>query len=42
MAAIEAMQEEIEHRQQQLSLAVTAMARGYTWGWVPSQEREAV
>lgn len=42
MAAIAAMQEEIEHLQHQLSLAVTAMARGYTRGWVPSQEREAV
>ncbi|NTF07202.1 hypothetical protein G6L37_13705 [Agrobacterium rubi] len=38
-AAIEAMQEEIEHLQHQLSLAVTAMGKGYTRGWAPSQER---
>ncbi len=38
-AAIEAMQEEIEHLQNQLSLAVTAMGKGYTRGWSPSQER---
>lgn len=41
-SAIEAMQEEIEHLQQQLSLAVVAMGRGYTRGWVPSEERDAV
>ncbi|WP_181013820.1 hypothetical protein [Agrobacterium rosae] len=40
-AAIEAMQEEIEHLQHQLSLAVVAMGRGYTRGWVPSEGRDA-
>lgn len=39
-AAIEAMQEEIEHLQHQLSLAVKAMGKGYTRGWVPSEERD--
>lgn len=39
-AAIEAMQEEIEHLQYQLSLAVVAMSRGYTRGWAPSVERD--
>lgn len=38
-AAIEAMQEEIEHLQYQLSLAVVAMGKGYTRGWVPSEGR---
>jgi hypothetical protein len=37
-AAIEAMQEEIEHLQHQLSLAVVAMGRGYTRGWIPSDD----
>ena len=32
-AAIDAMQEEIEHLRHQLSLAVVAMGRGYTRGW---------
>lgn len=40
IAAIEAMHEEIEHLQHQLSLAVAAMGRGYTRGWVPSGENE--
>lgn len=40
-AAIEAMQDEIEHLQHQLSLAVVAMGRGYTRGWVPSGDRNA-
>nr|WP_288431118.1 hypothetical protein [uncultured Agrobacterium sp.] len=38
LAAIEAMQEEIEHLQHQLSLAVAAMGRGYTRGWVPGDK----
>lgn len=38
-AAIEAMQDEIEHLQRQLQLATTAMGRGFTRGWVPSEER---
>ncbi|MES5096644.1 hypothetical protein ABUK73_00270 [Agrobacterium sp. BA1120] len=38
-AAIEAMQEEIEHLQHQLSLAVVAMGHGYTRGWAPSEGR---
>ncbi|WP_421362202.1 hypothetical protein [Agrobacterium rosae] len=41
-AAIEAMQEEIEHLQHQLSLAVVAMGRGYTRGWVPSEGRNGL
>lgn len=40
-AAVEARQEEIEHLQHQLRLAVVAMGRGYTRGWVPSEERDA-
>lgn len=39
-AAIEAMQEEIEHLQHQLRIAVVAMGRGYTRGWVPNEERD--
>lgn len=38
-AAIEAMQEEIIHLQHQLNLAVAAMGRGYTRGWVPDDGR---
>lgn len=41
-SAIEAMQEEIEHLQHQLSLAVIAMGRGYTRGWVPGEGRNGV
>ncbi|NTF32284.1 hypothetical protein [Rhizobium skierniewicense] len=41
-AAIEAMQEEIEHLQHQLNLAVVAMGRGYTRGWVPGEKRDVV
>lgn len=41
-AAVEAMQEEIEHLQHQLRLAVAAMGRGYTRGWAPSKGRDAV
>ncbi len=41
-AAIKAMQDEIELLQQRLSLAVRAMGKGYTRGWVPSEERDAV
>jgi hypothetical protein len=41
-AAIEAMQEEIEHLKNQLNLAVVAMGRGYTRGWVPGEKRDAV
>lgn len=40
-AAVEAMQEEIEHLQHELRLAVGAMGRGYTRGWVPSEDRDA-
>ena len=40
-AAVEAMQEEIEHLQHQLRLAVAAMGKGYSRGWVPSEERDA-
>ena len=36
-AAIKAMQDEIEHLRQQLSLAVVAMGRGYTRSWVPAE-----
>lgn len=38
-SAIQAMQDEIEHLQHQLNLAVVAMGRGYTRGWVPDAER---
>ena len=38
-SAILAMQEEIEHLQHQLSLAVVAMGRGYTRGWLPGGDR---
>ncbi len=38
-AAVEAMQDEIEHLQHQLSLALKAMGTGYTRGWLPSEER---
>ena len=41
-AAIEAMQDEIEHLQNQLKIAVVAMGKGYTRGWTPSGERDAV
>lgn len=40
-AAVQAMQEEIEHLQHQLSLAVVAMGKGYTRGWVPSEKRSS-
>lgn len=40
-AAIDAMQEEIEHLQQQLSIAVVAMGKGYRRGWVPGEKRDA-
>ncbi|WP_082760331.1 hypothetical protein [Agrobacterium bohemicum] len=39
-AAIKAMQDEIEHLQHQLSLAVVAMGRGYTRGWAPGETRD--
>lgn len=41
-AAVVAMQEEIEHLQHQLRLAVAAMGKGYTRGWAPSEGRDAV
>lgn len=34
-AAVEALLGEIEHLQEQLSLAVAIMGRGYTRGWTP-------
>ena len=40
--AIKAMQEEIEHLQHQLSLAVVAMGKGYTRGWVPTEGRNGL
>lgn len=39
-AAVETLLDEIEHLQQQLSVAVAAMGRGFTRGWTPSGERE--
>lgn len=39
-AAVQAMQDEIEHLQHQLNIAVAAMGKGYTRGWVPSGERD--
>lgn len=41
-AAVEALIAEIEHLQEQLALAVVAMGRGYTRGWVPSPQRDNV
>ncbi|MGV2067247.1 hypothetical protein [Agrobacterium sp. 22-226-1] len=34
-AAVEALLGEIEHLQEQLSLAVAIMGKGYTRGWTP-------
>ncbi len=39
-AAVESLLDEIEHLQQQLSVAVAAMGRGFTRGWIPNGERE--
>ncbi len=39
-AAIETMQEEIEHLQYQLNLAVVAMGYGFTRGWVHTRENK--
>ncbi|WP_373465568.1 MULTISPECIES: hypothetical protein [Agrobacterium] len=39
-AAVETLLDEIEHLQQQLSVAVAAMGRGFTRGWIPNGERE--
>lgn len=41
-AAIKAMQEKIEHLQHKLSLAVVAMGRGYTRGWLSSEGRDGL
>ncbi|WP_084631688.1 hypothetical protein [Agrobacterium larrymoorei] len=38
-AAVQAMQEEIEHLQHQLNIAVAAMGHGFTRGWAPSDDR---
>lgn len=40
VAAVETLLDEIHHLQNQLSIAVAAMGRGYTRGWKPSTERE--
>lgn len=40
-AAIEAMQEEIQHLQRELRIAAAAVCRGYTRGWAPNEERDA-
>jgi hypothetical protein len=37
---VETLLDEIHHLQNQLSIAVAAMGRGYTRGWKPSAERE--
>ncbi|OLP44174.1 hypothetical protein [Rhizobium oryziradicis] len=39
VAAVEILLDEIEHLQTQLSIAVTAMGKGYTRGWMPNIER---
>lgn len=41
-AAINAMLEEIEHLQVQLSIAARAMGHGYTRGWKPMEARDVV
>lgn len=40
VATVETLLDEIHHLQNQLSIAATAMGRGYTQGWKPSAERE--
>lgn len=40
-AAIETLMADIQHLRLQLALATTAMCRGYTRGWMPSEERDA-
>lgn len=39
-AAVEALLGEIEHLQEQLSLAVAIMGNGYTRGWKPDARRD--
>lgn len=39
-AAVEALLGEIEHLQEQLSLAVAIMGKGYTRGWTPDMGRD--
>ncbi|MDP9786203.1 hypothetical protein [Agrobacterium tumefaciens] len=39
-AAVEALLSEIEHLQEQLSLAVAIMGNGYTRGWKPDARRD--
>jgi hypothetical protein len=39
-AAVEALLGEIEHLQEQLSLAVAIMGSGYTRGWKPDARRD--
>ncbi|WP_174020127.1 hypothetical protein G6L89_004325 [Agrobacterium fabrum] len=39
-AAIKALLGEIEHLQEQLSLAVAIMGKGYTRGWKPGTGRD--
>jgi hypothetical protein len=40
IAAVETLLDEIEHLQTQLSIAVAAMGRGYTRGWIPGVEHK--
>jgi hypothetical protein len=39
VAAVEILLDEILHLQTQLSIAVAAMGKGYTRGWMPNIER---
>ncbi len=39
-AAVEALLGEIEHLQEQLSLAVAIMGKGFTRGWTPLRQIE--
>lgn len=40
VTAVETLLDEIHYLQNQLSIAVAAMGRGYTRGWKPNAERE--
>jgi hypothetical protein len=40
--AIKTLLDDIQHLRLQLALATAAMGRGYTRGWVPSEERDGL
>ncbi|POO54417.1 dehydrogenase [Agrobacterium rosae] len=40
--AIKTLLDDIQHLRGQLAMATLAMGKGYTRGWVPSEERDAV